>query len=117
MSDMQSSRAAYAPMPPTRAAKPHRVRGGGRAPSPAPVRFVAGVALVIALAATAVAVEGFTQASRSQQRVAALQAQLRSFQLRIGADERSAAGERQLMRRVAARATGAQRSLDRVSWR
>jgi hypothetical protein len=113
---MQSSRAVYAPMPRTRDTKPHRVRDGRRTPSPAPVRFVAGVALVIALAATAVAVEGFTQASRSEQRVAVLQAQLRSFGQRIGADERGAAGERQLMHRVAARATGAQRSLDRVNW-
>lgn len=113
---MQTSRAVYPPMPRTREARPHGVRGGGRASSPAPVRFVAGVALVIAVAATAVAVEGFTQAAHSQQRVAELQAQLRSFGLRIGADERSAAGERQLMRGVAARADGARRSLDRVSW-
>jgi hypothetical protein len=113
---MQRSRAVYAPMPRTRETKPHPVRDAGRAPSPAPVRFVAGVALVIALAATAVAVEGFMQASRSQQRLAALQAQLRSFGQRIGSDERSAVGERQLMRGVAARAAGAQRSLDHVSW-
>jgi hypothetical protein len=74
------------------------------------------VALVIALVATAVAVEGFMEASRAQQRVAALQAQLGSVRQRIGTDELRAAVQRQLMRSVAARASGAQRSLDRVSW-
>jgi uncharacterized protein HemX len=116
MSDMQTSRAVWAPPPRARDAKPHHAADGRRAPSQNPVRFATGVALVIALVATAVAIEGFMQASRSQQRIVALQAELSGFQRRIGVDEQRVAGERQLMRRVAARAAGAQHALDQVSW-
>jgi hypothetical protein len=113
---MQTTRAVWAPPPRTSEAKPGRAAERRRVPAQSPVRFVAGIALVIALAAVAVAVTGFMQAARSQRRVAALQAQMRGFQRRIGADEQRAAAQRQLLRSVAARATGAQRSLDHVSW-
>jgi hypothetical protein len=72
--------------------------------------------LIIALAAAAFAAQAFTQVSRAQVRVSALQAQLSSLQRRVGADEQGAARERQNVRSLAARAIGAQRSVDRVNW-
>ena len=59
---------------------------------------------------------GFTQASRSQARVAALRADLSGLQQRIAADESGVASERLHVRSVAAKAIGVQRSLDHVSW-
>jgi hypothetical protein len=71
---------------------------------------------MIAVAAAAFGVEGLVQASRNQSRIATLQASLASLQLRVSADEQAVAGERALMRGVAARARGAQRALEHVSW-
>jgi hypothetical protein len=80
------------------------------------LRFVTGLALIIALVAAAFAAEGWTRDSRAQSRIAALQADVSALQQRIGADEHGAASERLHMRRVAAQATAAQRALGRVNW-
>jgi hypothetical protein len=80
------------------------------------LRFVTGLALIIAVAAAAFAAEGLTQDSRSRSRIAVLQAELTTLQQRMGADEHGAAGERLHMRRVAAQAIAAQRALGRVNW-
>jgi hypothetical protein len=74
------------------------------------------VAVVIAAAGAWWGAQGARQASRSHARIAALEAQLASLQQRVTADERAAAGARREMRGIAARASGAQRSLQRVNW-
>jgi hypothetical protein len=75
---------------------------------------------MIAFVAVAFGVEGLLQASRSQSRIATLQASLDSLQLRVRADERAAAsaaaGERARTSRVARQASGAGRALARVNW-
>jgi hypothetical protein len=71
---------------------------------------------MIAFAAAAFGAEGLMQASRSQSRLSALQANLASLQLRVGADEQAMASERLLMRSALARARAAQRALQRVNW-
>jgi hypothetical protein len=77
---------------------------------------VTGIALVAALVAIAVAYDGFTQASHSQSRVKALQAELSGMQRRLAIDESGVASERLHVRSVAAKAIGVQRSLQHVNW-
>ncbi len=80
------------------------------------LRFVTGIVLIIALATAVFGVEAYKRAARSEQRVAALQADLASLEQRVTGDERAAAGDRLHARSVAARATAAQRSVQRVNW-
>jgi hypothetical protein len=80
------------------------------------LRFATGIVLVIALGTAAFGIEGYMRASRSQQRVAALQADVASLGLRVGADERAAAGEQRHARTVVARASAVQRSIQQVNW-
>jgi hypothetical protein len=63
-----------------------------------------------------VAVIGLRQASRSAARVASLHADLQALQVRVAADEHAAASQRLYLHGVAAKASGAQRSLKHVSW-
>jgi hypothetical protein len=74
------------------------------------------VVLIIAAAGATWGIRGATQASRSQSRIAALEAQLTGLQQRVAADERAAATERRQLRGVAARTGGVQRSLQRINW-
>ena len=80
------------------------------------LRFATGIVLVIALATAAVGVEGYMRASRSQRRVAALQADLASLQQRVGADERAAAGEQRHTRAVVDSASAVQKSIQNFTW-
>lgn len=80
------------------------------------LRFVTGIVLIIALATAVLGVEAYKRAARSEQRVTALQADLASLAQRVTGDERAAAGDRLHARSVAARATAAQRSVQRVNW-
>jgi hypothetical protein len=80
------------------------------------LRFATGIVLVIALATAAFGVEGYMRAARSERRVTALQADVAGLQLRIGADERAAAGARRHSRTVVASASAVQRSIQRVNW-
>jgi cell division protein FtsB len=80
------------------------------------LRFATGIVLIVALVAAAFGAEGFIKASRSQRRVATLQAELNSLQQRVVADEHGAASERRHVRTVAARASSAQKSVRHVSW-
>jgi len=80
------------------------------------LRFVTGIVLIVAIATAVFGVEAYNRAARSEQRVTALQADLASLQRRVAGDERAAAGDRQHARSVAARASAAQRSVQRVNW-
>jgi hypothetical protein len=77
---------------------------------------VTGIVLIVAVATAVFGVEAYKRAARSEQRVTALQSDLASLQQRVAGDERTAAGERQHARSVAARASAAQRSVQRVDW-
>lgn len=80
------------------------------------VRFVTGLALVVALAMATVGIQAYMRADRQQARIVALQAHLAGLERRVAADERAAAGERGRVRSVAAQASGARRAVARVSW-
>jgi len=80
------------------------------------LRFATGIVLVIALATAAFGVEGYMRSSRSQKRVDALQADVASLQLRVGTDERAAAGEQRHARTVVASASAVRRSIQQVNW-
>jgi hypothetical protein len=80
------------------------------------LRFVTGIVLIVAIATAVFGVEAYKRAARSEQHVAALQSDLASLEQRVAGDERAAAGDRQHARSVAARATAAQRSVQRVNW-
>ena len=80
------------------------------------LRFATGIVLVIALATAAFGVEGYMRASRSQQRVAALQAAVASLRQRVGADERAAASAQRHTRNVVASASAVQQSIQHVNW-
>ena len=80
------------------------------------LRFVTGIVLIVAIATAVFGVEAYKRAAHSEQRVATLQSDLASLEQRVAGDERAAAGDRQHARSVAARATAAQRSVQRVNW-
>jgi hypothetical protein len=80
------------------------------------VRFLTGLALIIALAMATVGIQAYVRAGHQQARITALQADLAGLQGRIAADERSAARERRHVRSVAAQARNARRALSRVRW-
>lgn len=74
------------------------------------------LALIVAAAGAAWGANGTLQASRSRAHVAVLQAEVASLEQRLTADERAAAGQARHLRTVAARAGGAQQSLQRINW-
>ncbi len=80
------------------------------------LRFATGIVLMIALVTAAFGVESYLRATRSQQRIAALQADLASLRQRVGADEQAAAGDQRHARSIAARASAAQQSVKRMTW-
>jgi hypothetical protein len=81
-----------------------------------PVRFVTGVAVIVALATAAFGIEAYVRAGHQQTRIGALQADLARLQQRVAADEHGAAGVRQHVRSVAAQASGARRAVARLRW-
>ena len=74
------------------------------------------LAVFVAIAVAAWGIRRATQASRSHAQIALLQAQVAGLQERVAADERTAASQRRQLRRVAARASGVQQSLQRINW-
>ena len=92
------------------------VRPARRAYPLGPVRFVTGVAVIVALATAAFGVEAYVRAGHQQARITALQADLASLQQRMTADEHSVAGVRQRVHSVAAQASGARRAVNRLKW-
>ena len=106
--------------PPTSVAAAARrarwVRPARRAYPLGPVRFVTGVAVIVALATAAFGVEAYVRAGHQQARITALQADVASLQQRLAADEHGAAAVRQHVRRVAAQTSSARRALARLHW-
>jgi predicted phage tail protein len=80
------------------------------------VRFVTGVAVIVALATAAFGVEAYMRAGHQQARITALQSDLARLQQRMTADEHSAASVRRRVRSVAAQAGGARRAVTRLRW-
>lgn len=80
------------------------------------VRFVTGLALIVALAMATVGIQAYVRAGHQQSRITALQGELGRLQHRIEADEVRAAGDRRHVRSVAAQAESARRAVARVSW-
>lgn len=80
------------------------------------VRFVTGLALIIALAMATVGIQAYVRAGHQQARITVLQAELAGLQRQVDADEQGAASERRHVRRVAAQASSARRAVSRVSW-
>jgi len=98
------------------ARRPPRTRRGRAARVQGPLRFATGIVLIVAIGTAVFGVEAYKRAARSEQRVATLQSALASLEQRVAGDERSAAGDRLHARSVAARASAAQRSVQRVNW-
>jgi hypothetical protein len=80
------------------------------------VRFVTGVAVIVALATATFGIEAYVRAGHQQTRIASLEADLAHLQQRMAADERAAAGTRQHIRSVAAQANSAHRAVARFRW-
>jgi hypothetical protein len=80
------------------------------------LRFASGIVLMIALVTAAFGADAYVRADRSQQRVAALQADLASLEQRVGADEQTAAADRRRIGSISGRASAAQRSVKQMSW-
>ena len=93
-----------------------RVKRRGTVHPQGKLRFATGIVLVIALVTAAFGVEAYMRASRSERRVAALEADVAGLQQRIGVDERAAAGEQRHTRTVVARASAVQQSIQHVNW-
>jgi hypothetical protein len=110
VSDTQTSVARSAALRASRVGRRGTVQPQGK------LRFATGIVLVIALATAAVGVEGYMRASRSQRRVAALQADLAALQQRVATDERAAVGERLHTRTVVDKASAVQKSIQNVAW-
>ena len=110
VSDMQTKVAGHAPRHAPYVRRRRTVHPQGR------LRFATGIVLMIALATAAFGVEGYMRSSVSQQRVAALQAQLASLQQRVGADEVAAASQQRHTRTEVARASTVQRLIQHVNW-
>ncbi len=79
-------------------------------------RFVAGVAMIVALATAAFGVEAYVRAGHDQARIASLQADLAGLQRRVDADEHGAASVRKRVAKVAAQAGSARRAVTRFNW-
>lgn len=106
--------------PPTSVAAAARharwVRPARRAYPLGPVRFVTGVAVIIALATAAFGIEAYVRAGHQQARITALQADVASLQQRVAADEHGTAAVRAHIRSVAAQTNSARRALARLHW-
>src|SRR5579884_3077114 len=107
-----------APASPSRSAARRAPRGRhARHAYPAgPVRFVTGVAVIVALATAAFGVEAYVRAGHDQTRIAALQADLTSLQERVVTDEHGAASVRRNIRKATAQAASARRAVARFGW-
>jgi cell division protein FtsB len=81
-----------------------------------PARFVAGVAVIVALATAAFGVEAYVRAGHEQKRITALQADLAGLKQRIATDEDGAASVQQNVRKVAAQARSAHRDVAHFNW-
>jgi len=99
---------ARRPVPPRRRRYPHEAHGR--------LWLAVVLALIAGAAGVIWGVNGAMQASRSRARVAALESQLSGLEQRVSADEQAAAGQARHLRTVAARAGGAQKSLQRIDW-
>jgi|ERR1700733_3441598 hypothetical protein len=106
----------HTPRAHSRAHRAPRVRRERTLHTQGKLRFASGIVLMIALITAGFGVDAYLRADRSQQRVAALQADLASLALRVGADERTAAGDRRHARTVAAHAAAAERSVSKFRW-
>jgi hypothetical protein len=106
----------YGQFDPPRSPRPPLVPRPRPRHAQATLRFATGVALVIALAAALVTVQGLTQASRSHARIAALQADVNSLKQRVRTDERAAAADRRHESAVTAQAASVGRALQHVNW-
>lgn len=106
--------------PPTSVAAAARrarwVRPTRRAYPLGPVRFVTGVAVIVALATAAFGIEAYVRAGHQQARITALQADVASLQQRVAADEHGTAAVRAHIRSVAAQTNSARRALARLHW-
>jgi hypothetical protein len=80
------------------------------------VRFVTGMAVIVAVAVGAFGIEAYARAGHEQARIVALQAAVAGLQQRVTADERVMSSDRQHVARVAAQAASTRRSLARFSW-
>jgi hypothetical protein len=80
------------------------------------VRFVTGMAVIVAVAAGAFGIEAYARAGHEQARIAALQSAVAGLQQRVLADERVANSDRRHIDQVAVQAGGARRALARFGW-
>lgn len=105
---------------PAPGSRPRHQYARSRRPHPydAAGRLWAAILLAVAIAAAGAAwgAHAATQASHAQSRIGALQAELAGVQRRVADEERSLAGQARHLRSIAARATGAQRSLQHINW-
>lgn len=107
---------------PSRAAEPgvarraRRVRHERRGYPQGRVRFVTGMAVIVAVAVGTFGIEAYVRAGHEQTRITALQAAVAGLQQRVQADERLATSDRRHVAHVAAQAAGARRALARFSW-
>ncbi len=80
------------------------------------VRFVTGIAVIVAVAAGMFGIEAYVRAGHEQSRIAALQADMAGLQQRIAADEQVVTNDRRHVALVAAQAGSARRALARFGW-
>ena len=109
-------RGAPASPPRSAARRAPRVRHARHAYAVGPVRFVTGVAVIVAVATAAFGIEAYVRAGHEQARVSALQADLTSLQQRVATDEHGAASERRNIRKASAQASSARRAVARFGW-
>lgn len=104
-------------IPPRSAARrAPRVRHRRHAYAIGPVRFVTGVAVIVALATAAFGIEAYRRVGHEQARITALQADLASLQQRVAGDEHGSVGLRKDVRHAAAQAASAHRAVARFGW-
>lgn len=80
------------------------------------VRFVTGMAMILAVAVGTFGIEAYVRAGHEQARISVLQADLAGLQQRIAVDEHVVANDRHHVAQVAAQASRASRALARFSW-
>ena len=104
-------------IPPRSAARrAPRARHGRHAYAVGPVRFVTGVAVIVAVATAAFGIEAYVRAGHDQARIVALQADVTSLQQRVAGDEHGAVDLRRAVRKAAAQAASARRAVARFGW-
>ncbi len=107
--------APHAPEPGV-ASRARRIRHERRGYPQGRVRFVTGMAVIIAVAVGTFGIEAYVRAGHDQARITALQAALAGLQQRMATDERVATSDRQHVARVGAQAASARRALARFGW-